>query len=206
METINYGNQIYVATTKLKVPEYYQGKELAKQKQKVKKSIEKYGVKRTLVVNQRDDGTNIIIDGVQIFEIAKEIGIAELPVFFVELGLEDEKLLSVTLNQKAKADLSEQQIIDLVGQISFESFFADEIKAIDFNAYFSPETVLPRKLTVKKSIKRISIPLSEESKIKFYEIVEELNAPTFTDAIETLIDIYNDWKEILQKDQRDESL
>src|SRR5690554_6931180 len=114
-----YGNQQHVATSRLKIPEYYSKWELRGKKETIRNSIKEYGIKSPLVVNENPKRANTIVHGVTVFCIAEELGIEEVPVMYVDLDLEEEKRLRVLLDQKGSLELTSDEIINLIGQLDY---------------------------------------------------------------------------------------
>jgi len=137
-----------VAITDLIPSEYNPRKITQKEKAKIKNSIRRFGFVENIVVNSNADRKNIVIGGHQRLQIAKEMGITEVPVHYVDLNLEDEKLLNLTLN-KVGGDFDMEKVIaefekEMLLKAGFEEGelkkisqkFQDEV---DGEKEFSPE-------------------------------------------------------------------
>ena len=65
----------------------------------IKKSLKKFGFVEPIVVNKNKDRFNVIVGGHQRVNVAKELGIKEVPVVYVNLDEEREKELNIRLNK-----------------------------------------------------------------------------------------------------------
>ena len=65
----------------------------------IKKSLKKFGFVEPIVVNKRKERFNVIVGGHQRINVAKELGITEVPVFYVDLDIEEERELNIRLNK-----------------------------------------------------------------------------------------------------------
>ena len=90
----------FVQIEKLKHAEY-NPRNISKQDfEQLKKSIEKFGWKQPLVVNDFPERYGVIIGGNQRFEVAKALGMKEVPVVFATISdLEEEKELNIRMNR-----------------------------------------------------------------------------------------------------------
>ena len=87
----------------------------------LKKSIEKYGILEPLIVNKTTGNT--VVGGHQRLRIAKELGIKEVPVQFIEMSDPDEeKSLNLALN-KVGGEFDRPKLVSL-----FQSM---DLKALD---------------------------------------------------------------------------
>lgn len=100
MLLINMDIQIvFVNTADLKEADY-NPRELAEtEKRHLKESIQKFGFVDPVVVNSNPDRLNIIIGGRQRWDIARELGMVQVPVVYLNLNLEQEKELNLRLNR-----------------------------------------------------------------------------------------------------------
>lgn len=187
-----YGDQLYIETKALKIPEYYIKTIRDEKRKAIKQSLLEFGVKQPLVVNENPIRKNIIISGVLLLQIALEIGIAELPVYYVDLEIDSEKKLSVMLDQKGTDALSSHEIVDLIGSLSYENFFGIELKRISLDHHLqSPELQSENYEEIKKkSIKQLLIRLSDEDKLRYDSITKEINAKTNSETLTKLMEIY----------------
>ena len=82
----------------------------------LKRSIKRYGFLEPVVVNQFPGRENILVGGHQRVRAAKALGLAEVPVIYVNLPLKEEQLLNLALN-RIRGDWQEEQLVQLIGQI-----------------------------------------------------------------------------------------
>lgn len=196
----NYSGQNYLPTSKLKIPEYYSKRELKGSKETIRKSIQRYGVKSPLVVNENPTRANIIVHGVTVFMIAKEQGIEELPVMYINLDLEEEKQLRVLLDERGSSALTPDEIIKLIGQLDYETFFGDAISdTLTKHIAKAEKQVAANPPRPKKAIKQLLIRLSAEENETFKSVMKEMGVATSSDAIKALLEIFKHWKNDLQK-------
>ncbi len=91
---------IQVKIEDLKPAEYNPRKLTEKQKNEIKKSIDKFGMVEPIVVNSAPKRKNIIIGGHQRFYICREIGWKEMPVVYVNIpDIKKEQELNLRLNK-----------------------------------------------------------------------------------------------------------
>lgn len=94
MEIVN------VDIEKLKHAEYNPRKISDKDFDQIRESIDKFGFVQPLVVNNAPGRSDVIVGGNQRFEVAKKIGMKEVPVCYVNIqNLEEEKELNIRLNR-----------------------------------------------------------------------------------------------------------
>jgi ParB/RepB/Spo0J family partition protein len=90
----------YIDINQLKSPEYNPRKADEKQYDDLKESIEEFGLVDPLIVNSAENRKGIIIGGNFRYRIAKDMGIKEVPVVFVDIpDLEKEQELNLRLNK-----------------------------------------------------------------------------------------------------------
>jgi len=82
----------------------------------LKRSIREYGLVEPIVANRHPGRENVIVGGHQRVRAAKALGLAEVPVVYVDLPLKQEQLLNLALN-RIKGDWQEEQLVQLIGQI-----------------------------------------------------------------------------------------
>ncbi|MBI3291256.1 MAG: ParB N-terminal domain-containing protein, partial [Elusimicrobia bacterium] len=82
----------------------------------LKRSIREFGFVEPIVANRHPGRENVIVGGHQRVRAAKTLGLAEIPVVYVDLPLEQERLLNLALN-RIKGDWQEDQLVQLIGQI-----------------------------------------------------------------------------------------
>ncbi|MGN8058774.1 ParB N-terminal domain-containing protein [Pedobacter sp. 22163] len=194
MDTTNlYNGQQYLATSLIREPIGYRKHDIEGSHSVLRKSIIEKGVKSPIILNENPDRKNIIIHGVQVYRIAREYKIEELPIWYVDCSLEEENELRVLLDKKATAELSSDEIIDLIGSLSYEKFFAiDEFVSQIIDCELSSAKVSQQSLppVEPKIIKQVLLRLSSDQKHLFDHIIIELNAKNQTDALLKLIDFY----------------
>jgi hypothetical protein len=61
------------------------------------KSVAKFGLVELIIVNVRD-GRNVIVGGHQRFKVVQQSGVEKIDCIVVDLSIEDEKLLNLSLN------------------------------------------------------------------------------------------------------------
>lgn len=82
----------------------------------LKRSIKRYGFLEPVVVNRFSGRENVLVGGHQRVRAAKALGLAEVPVIYVDLPLKEEQLLNLALN-RIRGDWQEEQLVQLIGQI-----------------------------------------------------------------------------------------
>ena len=65
----------------------------------IKNSLKKFGFVEPVVVNKNKERNGIIVGGHQRVMIARELGIEDIPVVYVDLDIKDEKELNIRLNK-----------------------------------------------------------------------------------------------------------
>ncbi|MFA6077311.1 MAG: DNA modification methylase [Candidatus Paceibacterota bacterium] len=107
---------VYRPITSLNPAEYNPRKHTKEQSEQLKKSIERFGFVDPVICNSAKGRENVIIGGHFRFETAKELGMTEIPVVFVDISdIEKEKELNLRLNKNT-------------GEFDFE-----KLKALDFD-------------------------------------------------------------------------
>ena len=126
----------------LKPAEYNPRKADEKQIEDIKNSIKEFGMVEPIVVNGAEGRMNVIIGGHLRWKTAKNMGLAEMPVVYVNLpDINKERELNLRLNKNLGswdydmlANFNEEQLVN----IGFDENELDEIfgleKADDFNA------------------------------------------------------------------------
>lgn len=79
--------------------DYNPRKITASQKKQIKESLLKFGFVNPLVINTNADRNGVLVGGHQRLQIAKEIGMKTVPIYEVDLTLEEEKELNIRLNK-----------------------------------------------------------------------------------------------------------
>jgi len=87
----------------------------------LKASISEYGLVDPIIVNSNKDRKNIVIGGHFRLFVAKEIGFKEVPVNYVDLDEEKEKLLNIVLNnQHISGDWIPEQALSQLSDIKIK--------------------------------------------------------------------------------------
>ena len=82
------------------IPSVYNPRKITgKELDELRDSIEKYGMVEPVIVNSSPERKNIIISGHQRAKACQEMGIETVPVYYVNLNLEDEKELNIRMNK-----------------------------------------------------------------------------------------------------------
>ena len=119
---------VYVNINELKESEYNPRQATKKEYDDLKKSIERFGFVDPLIVNSAANRKNIIIGGHFRYRVAKDMGIKEVPVVYVNVpDIEKEKELNLRLNKntgewdfKLLANFDEKLLLD----VGFENIFS----------------------------------------------------------------------------------
>lgn len=111
---------VEVPINELKMAEYNPRTHSKEQSQQLQESIKKFGIVDPIICNGAPERKNIIIGGHFRFEVAKELGMATVPVVYVQIAdITKEQELNVRLN-KTTGDFD----LDLLAKFD-ESFLAD---------------------------------------------------------------------------------
>lgn len=175
--------------SKLKTAEYNPRDITKNHYAKLKASIETYGILQPLIVNTNGSRRNVIIGGHQRFKIAKELGIEELPVKFLNLNYNRERKLNLSLNKNTghfdKDILANEFEIEHLLDIGFTEF---ELGINDFIE--SKYKTFTTKLT-KSEHKKTQQVLHKIMKVKQYNEAQAL-----------MYIIHNFWKGITLEDDK----
>ena len=91
---------VNVVIENLKIAEYNPRKATAEQKEQVKTSISRFGMAVPILVNSAPEREQVIIGGHLRVQMAKELGILEVPVRYINIpDLNLEKELNIRLNK-----------------------------------------------------------------------------------------------------------
>lgn len=133
---------VYRNIDELIEPEYNSRKISAKQREDIKRSLEKFGFVQPLVINALPERLNIVIGGNQRLKIAKAMGYEQAPCIEVVLDIQKEKELNLRLN-KNQAEFDFKMLTDFFDKSflldvgfdtkeigSIESEFEEKFKAI----------------------------------------------------------------------------
>jgi hypothetical protein len=158
--------------TKL-IPADYNPRDITKNNYaKLKASIQTYGILQPLIINTNGSRRNVIIGGHQRYKIAKEIGLKEVPVKYLNLNLKRERKLNLSLNKNTghwdKDILANKFEIENLLDIGFTEF---ELGINDFIE--SKYETFTTKLT-KAEYKKTSQVLRKIMKVKQYNEAEAL--------------------------------
>jgi hypothetical protein len=88
-----------VKISELKPAEYNPRLMTEKQAEDLTKSIKEFGIVDPIIVNSNPERKNIIVGGHQRINVAKQMGMTEVPVFYIDLDEKKEKELNVRLNK-----------------------------------------------------------------------------------------------------------
>lgn len=140
-----------------------------KQFNSIKESIEKFGFVEPIVVNENKNRKNIIVGGHQRLQVAQSLGYDTIPVYYVNLELDDERELNIRLNANvgdwdwdkianewSYSDLENWGLKIPITDFSSELFDVDESQ-ID-------ENIKDSQVVPSASGPQLQIPMSEESK------------------------------------------
>lgn len=124
----------------------------------LKESIRRFGIVDPAIVNSAENRKNIVIGGHMRIVAAKELGITEIPVIYLDItDIEKEKELNIRLNKnQGEFDfaLLAHFAEDLLADIGFSSEELDDIFDLDED---NPETFDLKKELEKLNIKEIVI-------------------------------------------------
>jgi hypothetical protein len=127
---------VYVSTASLNPAVYNPRKWGSEEKKKLTESIKRFGMVDPLIVNGHPDRRNVVIGGHFRLEIAKELGLTEVPVVFLPLTEEREKELNIRLNKnQGEFDYEKLAAFDesFLADIGFESPELDMIFDLEQN-------------------------------------------------------------------------
>ncbi len=158
-------NIIYVPIGDIKPSEYNPRKWGKDQFENLKESIKRFGLCDPLICNSSPERKNVLIGGHFRLEVAKEIGMKEVPVVFINIpDLEKEKELNIRLNKNLGEfdfDLLKNFEEEFLTDVGFSSEELDEIFAID---------PAPEIFDLKKELEKLSIHEVKVQKGDIYEI------------------------------------
>ncbi len=150
-------NIVYVPINQLRLSEYNPRKWDKEAIKHLKASIKKYGFVDPVIANSASERKGVVIGGHFRLSIAKEIGIKEIPVVYLNIpDLEKEKELNLRLNKNTgefDLDLLANFDESFLADIGFSSEELDDIFAIDD----IPEEFDLEKELAKLNIKNISV-------------------------------------------------
>jgi DNA modification methylase len=157
MENINNLKVYYVPINQLKPATYNPRKWNASATTQLKESIKRFGLVDPFIVNSAPNRKNVIIGGHFRWTIAKEMGIKEVPIVYVNIpNIEREKELNLRLN-KNTGDWDWNLLADFdesfLSNVGFSSEDLDEI----FNIEDDPEMFDLAKELAKLNIQKIEV-------------------------------------------------
>ena len=124
------------------IPAIYNPRQMTeKQAADLEESIKRFGLCDPIIVNAHPDRLNVVIGGHQRLRIAQKMGMATVPVVFVELQIEKEQELNLRLNKNngqwdwdALANF-EQSVLEDVGfsKEELQKAFDVDVKEDDFD-------------------------------------------------------------------------
>ncbi len=130
----------------------------------LKESIQRYGLVDPIIVNSAPEREGVVIGGHFRLKVAKELGIAKVPVVYVQISdIEKEKDLNIRLN-KAIGDWD----FDLLKQFD-EKFLADAgFSSEELDEIFDVDT--PEVFDLQKELEKLDIKKVEVQKGDVYEL------------------------------------
>jgi DNA modification methylase len=169
MATINGKLQVrQLKITELKPSEYNPRKWSEGQFQKLRESIEKFGIVDPLIVNAYGQRQNIVIGGNMRLEVLKDLGYDDVPIVYVSLDEAKERDLNVRLNRTGgdwDYDLLKEFDESLLADIGFESEEIDVIFDID-------DMDEKHSFDLKRELKKLDIKKIEVHKGDIYQLGE----------------------------------
>lgn len=155
----------YVQTDSLRSSEYNPRKWSKEAIDQLKESIERYGFVDPLLVNSTPKREGIVIGGHFRLSIAKELGIKEVPVVYLNIpDLEREKELNIRLNKNTGA-----WDFDLLAEFD-ESFLSDiGFSSEELDSVFEMEET-PQEFNLKKELEKLDIKNIEVQKGDVYQL------------------------------------
>jgi len=162
---MNNLNIVYVPISKIRPSEYNPRKWNQSQIEALRESIKRFGLCDPIICNSATERKNIVIGGHFRLKVAKEIGLKEMPVVYINIpDIDKEKELNLRLNKnlgefdfKLLTDFSE----DLLKDVGFSTEDLDEI----FEIADTPEN-----FDLKKELGKLNITEIKIQKGDIYEI------------------------------------
>lgn len=210
-------NIVYRKVDELIVPDYNPRKITAKQREEIKKSIEKFGFCQPLVVNMNEERKNIIIGGSQRYKIACAMGYSEVPCVEFDLDEKREKELNVRLNKnQAEFDydlLKEYFDRDTLLDVGFsESEIGKTIDEITekFNAVDNSSCEMPIVQKFNEKYRTVMIFCNNEMDFNWLRNVLHLeskkdysNSKIGEALVLTVQDFQKIWEEVTENERQD---
>jgi len=158
MKTKNI-NIVYVPTAELRPSEYNPRKWSKEAIKHLKESIKKYGLVDPILANSAEERKGVVIGGHFRFAMAKELGILEVPVVYLNIpDIEKEKELNIRLNKNTGEfdwDLLTNFSESFLSDIGFSSEDLDDIFAMDD---------IPEEFDLQKELAKLNISKIEVKK------------------------------------------
>jgi len=155
----------YVNVKDLKLCEYNPRKWSAEATAQLTQSLKEHGLIDPIIVNSAPNRKNVIIGGNFRFSTAKNLGMTEIPVVYLNIpDLETEKKINIRLN-KAVAEFDWSLLLefgeDLLKEVGFNSEEMDKIFDIEDN---------PEVFDLNKELKKLKIDQINVKKGDVYEL------------------------------------
>ncbi len=155
----------YISVDALKNASYNPRKWDKEAENQLKESIRKYGIVDPLLVNSAEERKNIVIGGHFRLSVIKELGIADVPVVYINIpDIEKEKELNIRLNKNTGEfdwDLLKTFDESFLSGIGFSSEDLDDI--------FSTEEI-PEQFDLEKELKKLNIEKIDIKKGDVYDL------------------------------------
>ncbi len=159
---------VYVSINDLRAAEYNPRKWDETAAAKLRESIQRFGLVDPIIVNSATERRNVIIGGHFRLTVAKDLGISEVPVVYLEIpDIEREKELNLRLNRNTGEfdwELLAEFDIDLLEDIGFSSEELDRVFDLDED---NPEV-----FDLEKELKKLDIQKVEIEKGDIWQIGE----------------------------------
>lgn len=175
--------------------EYYAKEPISGRESILKNSLTKFGFKSPVIVNQRQDGSVVVIDGYQRMLIWEKLGNTSVPVILFNEPLQRERELHVYLNRMA-FDFDIDSLLYFIDDLKPEDFGLSGLDEENFD-----DREYHNKLSKKilenrdKSIQRLRLSYKtsevDEIKHKLERIGKQNNLKNNSEIVKWLIDNYN---------------
>jgi hypothetical protein len=130
----NYGDQLFVPISQLSAPIWHRKNPIEGREHFLRNSITEHGVKRPIVINNRLSREGIIIDGLSTVQVARTLGIFDVPVFLVDVSEVDEKKYHALFNTSS-TELSKEQMIRLM-EADYQSYFEPDDEVLQLSEFY----------------------------------------------------------------------
>lgn len=162
MENLNI---VRVSADELKPADYNPRKWDSKSVSDLKDSINKFGMVDPIICNGAKERKNIVIGGHFRLHVAKQLGLKEVPVVYLEISdIEREKELNIRLNKNVGEfdyELLAQFDEAFLAEVGFTSEELDEVFPADDN---------PEEFDLKKELEKLDIENIEAKKGDVYQL------------------------------------